>query len=55
MQQEAGLGEYSEGGSLWAKFVLICGVVGCAVLIPGVVEGFMVGGRGKTGGEKDDG
>ena len=55
MQQEAGLGEYAEGGSLLAKFVLVCGVVGCAVLIPGVVEGFMIGERGKPGGKKDDG
>ena len=54
MQQEAGLGEYSEGGSLLAKFVGICGVVGFAVLIPGVVEGFMVGGNGKPDGKTDN-
>ncbi len=55
MQQEAGLGEYAEGGSLLAKFVLICGVVGFAVWIPGVVEGLMIGDKGRPGGKTDDG
>ena len=55
MRQENGLGEFAEGGSLLAKFVLICGVVGFAVWIPGVVEGLMVAERGRSRGGTDDG
>lgn len=55
MRQENGLGEFAEGGSLLAKFVLICGVVGFAVWIPGVVEGLMMGQRGRPRGKTDDG